>query len=110
MWATVYTLPQLQSGSGNFVVTSDLSTEGNFFSMAHNNIAKNKGWGVYSFVNYHYVPYEDLVPTGVESVSGSDNGQTVIDMDAPLYNLRGQRVSHPVKGTIYIQNGKKVRY
>lgn len=110
MWATVYTLPQLQSGSGNFVVTSDLSTEGNFFSMAHNSVAKDKRWGGYSFVNYHVVPYEDLVPTGVESVSGSDDGQTVIDMDAPLYNLRGQRVSHPVKGTIYIQNGKKVRY
>ena len=29
---------------------------------------------------------------------------------APLYNLQGQRVSQPVKGQIYIQGGKKVRF
>lgn len=39
--------------------------------------------------------------TGIES---AENGQP---MDAPVYNLNGQRVNSPVKG-VYIKNGKKI--
>jgi len=37
-----------------------------------------------------------------------------VDADAitgtgsPMYNLQGQRITNPVKGQIYIQNGKKI--
>lgn len=40
-------------------------------------------------------------PTGIESV-GTDNATDVI------YDLQGRRVVAPVKGNLYIQNGKKV--
>ena len=46
------------------------------------------------------------------SVVTGINGATTSQPDAssPLYNLQGQRVSQPVKGQIYIQNGKKVLF
>ena len=47
------------------------------------------------------------ISTGLEAI---DNGELTIDSSLPLYNLHGQRVSHPVKGQIYIQNGRKVRF
>lgn len=46
---------------------------------------------------------DDDVPTGVKSI---DNGQLIIDNT--VYNLKGQRVEKPVKGQLYIVNGKKV--
>ncbi|MBO7578050.1 MAG: hypothetical protein J6T43_03550 [Prevotella sp.] len=45
------------------------------------------------------------ISTGLEAI---DNGELTIDSSLPLYNLQGQRVSYPVKGQIYIQNGRKV--
>lgn len=45
------------------------------------------------------------ITTGLEAI---DNGELTIDNSVPLYNLQGQRVSYPVKGQIYIQNGRKV--
>jgi hypothetical protein len=47
------------------------------------------------------------ITTGLEAI---DNGELTIDSSLPLYNLHGQRVSHPVKGQIYIQNGRKVKF
>ena len=47
------------------------------------------------------------IATGLEAI---DNGELTIDNSLPLYNLHGQRVSHPVKGQIYIQNGRKVKF
>lgn len=47
------------------------------------------------------------IATGLEAI---DNGELTIDSSLPLYNLQGQRVSHPVKGQIYIQNGRKVKF
>jgi hypothetical protein len=47
------------------------------------------------------------ISTGLEAI---DNGELTIDNSLPLYNLHGQRVSHPVKGQIYIQNGRKVKF
>ena len=45
------------------------------------------------------------IVTGIEAVINP-----VEESSAPLYNLQGQRVSQPVKGQIYIQGGKKVRF
>ena len=47
------------------------------------------------------------ISTNIDAI---DNGQLTIDKSLPLYNLNGQRVSHPVKGQIYIQNGRKVKF
>ncbi|MBP5355367.1 MAG: hypothetical protein J6Z10_00735 [Prevotella sp.] len=47
------------------------------------------------------------ITTGLEAM---DNGELTIDSSLPLYNLQGQRVSYPVKGQIYIQNGRKVKF
>ena len=47
------------------------------------------------------------ISTGLEAI---DNGELTIDSSLPLYNLHGQRVNHPVKGQIYIQNGRKVKF
>ena len=54
-----------------------------------------------------------IVPTGVSIATGLEamgNRQLTMDNSLPLYNLHGQRVSHPVKGQIYIQNGRKVKF
>ena len=50
---------------------------------------------------------DEGITTGLEAI---DNGELTIDSSLPLYNLHGQRVSHPVKGQIYIQNGRKIRF
>lgn len=47
------------------------------------------------------------ISTDIDSL---DNGELTIDKSLPLYNLNGQRVSHPVKGQIYIQNGRKIKF
>jgi len=49
--------------------------------------------------------HTQLRPTAVEVIEDS------LDPDAPtdaLYDLTGRRILHPLPGTIYIQNGKKV--
>ena len=50
---------------------------------------------------------DEGISTGLEAI---DNGELTIDNSLPLYNLHGQRVSHPVKGQIYIQNGRKIKF
>ena len=50
---------------------------------------------------------DEGISTGLEAI---DNGELTIDKSLPQYNLHGQRVSHPVKGQIYIQNGRKVKF
>ena len=50
---------------------------------------------------------KNVISTDIDAI---DNGQLTIDKSLPLYNLNGQRVSHPVKGQIYIQNGRKIKF
>ena len=50
---------------------------------------------------------DEGISTGLEAI---DNGELTIDKSLPQYNLHGQRVSHPVKGQIYIQNGRKIKF
>ena len=65
----------------------------------------------YTGAPYHgrivIVPTGGSIATGLEEI---DNGQWTMDNSGSLYNLHGQRVSHPVKGQIYIQNGRKVKF
>lgn len=44
------------------------------------------------------------------SINGIENNKDSHAVDAPVYNLNGQRVTAPVKGHIYIVNGKKVMF
>ncbi len=53
------------------------------------------------------IKYNPSISTDINAI---DNGQLTMDNSLPLYNLHGQRVSHPVKGQIYIQNGRKVKF
>ena len=39
---------------------------------------------------------------------GIDNVEVIRPVDNNMYNLQGQRILAPVKGQIYIQNGKKM--
>ena len=50
---------------------------------------------------------KNVISTDINAI---DKGQLTIDKSLPLYNLNGQRVSHPVKGQIYIQNGRKIKF
>ena len=52
---------------------------------------------------------EGYTPEGTiaTSINSADSGHAT---DLSIYNLHGQRVSHPVKGQIYIQNGRKVKF
>lgn len=57
-----------------------------------------------------WVTIEKFVVGISTDINAMDNGQLTIDSSSPLYNLQGQRVSHPLKGQIYIQNGRKVKF
>ena len=50
---------------------------------------------------------KNVISTDINAI---DKGQLTIDKSLPLYNLNGQRVSHPVKGQIYIHNGRKIKF
>ena len=52
--------------------------------------------------------YEDgMGDTDATAIKAVD-GETITSLDGPIYNLAGQRVAVPVKGGIYIVNGKKL--
>ncbi|MBR7017503.1 MAG: leucine-rich repeat protein [Prevotella sp.] len=57
-----------------------------------------------------WVTIEKFVAGISTDINAIDNEELTIDSSLPLYNLHGQRVSHPVKGQIYIQNGRKVKF
>jgi len=53
------------------------------------------------------VPFDDVtVPLTVTSGTGI-NSINADDVNAPIYNIAGQRVSKAQKG-VFIQNGKKI--
>ena len=55
---------------------------------------------------------EMIIERTAPVVTAIENARDVqpFDASAPLYNLQGQRVSHPVKGHIYTQKGRKYRF
>ncbi|MDE5783397.1 MAG: hypothetical protein K2H97_03615 [Prevotella sp.] len=66
--------------------------------------AKEKGWKVlYEYEAYKWTDYEgsDDTPLNVNNI------RTEVGKDAPIYSLRGQRLTTPHKG-INIIGGRKV--
>ncbi len=105
MWATMSSLPVVNSGF--FCVTTSDASEGNVLTDEQLLVAVQRGWTAFNYDNGTFVPYSLGIVTGVDGV---DNSRPAIDHAAPIYNLNGQRVEHPVKGNIYIQNGRKMRF
>lgn len=65
--------------------------------VAHKTLGNdNNQWGII---------FGDDVVTGVTEVPAAS---TLQQNDAPLYDLSGRRVQRPVRGHIYLQNGRKV--
>ena len=62
--------------------------------------AKKRGWIAYQYIN-GWVEYEGSDPSSIDGV------QLDKAIDAPIYNLNGQRLDKPRKG-INIIGGKKV--
>lgn len=51
----------------------------------------------------HFLALKPDGYTGIEDINAGGSS----DIDAPIYNLQGIRVTTPVRGQIYIQHGKK---
>ena len=49
----------------------------------------------------------DSETTGIDDVVITDNDDSKLDMNSPMYLLSGQRVKNPRRGTIVLQNGTK---
>lgn len=49
----------------------------------------------------------DSETTGIDDVVITDNDDSKLDMNSPMYLLSGQRVKKPRRGTIVLQNGAK---
>jgi hypothetical protein len=49
----------------------------------------------------------EIYPTVVTKTTGINEVTTTLDLNAPMYNLKGQRVDNSYHGVV-IQNGKKV--
>ena len=82
--------------------------DGNKCTKKHVAAAKEKGWIPYynSWTSWDgWVEYN-----GIDDDSNSIAQPAIesIDVDAPVYNLAGQKVTSPVKGGIYVVDGKKV--
>ena len=89
--------------------TSYYGIDGNICTKSHVATARSKGWTPY------YIDYvDDFID--IKEYEGSDAEPNDIAMptaeniegNAPIYNLAGQRITQPTKGSIYIKNGKKV--
>lgn len=57
------------------------------------------------FGKFKTIKESDKSPTGINKVSADTNAAT--DTRKPIYNLNGQAVERPVKGHLYIRDGKK---
>ena len=49
----------------------------------------------------------DSATTGIDDAVVTDNNDSKLDMNSPMYLLSGQQVKKPRRGTIVVQNGKK---
>lgn len=49
----------------------------------------------------------DSATTGIDDAVITDNNDSELDMNSPMYLLSGQRVKKPRRGTIVMQNGEK---
>ena len=75
--------------------------EGNVCTKAQVAAAKAKGWTPYYYNSTEWLEYEGSDASDVKAIKKDS------EADAPIYNLRGQRLAAPQKG-INIIDGKKV--
>ena len=100
-----YSQIQIPVGAYGYVVQDGQST---FVKAGYGNILRPYraylwlGSGAYMAKARGIFGIEDDVDA-IEFIGADD-----LDLNAPIYNLRGQRITTPKKGEIYIQNGKKV--
>ncbi|MDE7455971.1 MAG: hypothetical protein K2M96_04605 [Prevotella sp.] len=100
----VNSLPIIEWGSGRFNVYSSVSPdEGNVCTKEQVQAATEKSWrAYYEASSNRWQKYE-----GSDDTSAIDGIKTEADKDAPVYNLRGQRLTAPQKG-VNIIGGRKV--
>ena len=86
-------------------VYSSSSNEGNVCTKKQVQVAKGKGWDILYYDDdsheFHYYEGSDDTPSNIDNIRTED------DKDAPVYNLRGERLTAPQKG-INIIGGRKV--
>jgi len=87
---------------GGIVLQGCSITSPNGYNISNGSVYNNGNWA-----REVTITVDGGISTDIDAI---DNGQLGIDKSLPLYNLNGQRVSHPVKGQIYIQNGRKIKF
>ena len=87
---------------GGIVLQGCSITSPNGYNISNGSVYNNGNWA-----REVTITVDGGISTDIDAI---DNGQLTIDKSLPLYNLNGQRVSHPVKGQIYIQNGRKIKF
>ena len=98
----INSLPQNKTNEEyKFYVISNPSEDGNVCTNSQVAAIKAKGWTPYYYYNYKWVEYEGSDPSSIDGVK-LDKA-----IDAPIYNLNGQRLDKPRKGIIII-GGKKI--
>ena len=107
MDALISSLSEKTEPKGLYVYYEGSNNEGNICTKSQVEAATAKGWKVhyYNVTEKRWLDYEGIDADAAGIVSpelATENG------DAPVYNLAGQKVTSPVKGSIYIVDGKKV--
>ncbi len=87
---------------GGIILQGCSITSPNGYNISNGSVYNNGNWA-----REVTITVDGGISTDIDAI---DNGQLTIDKSLPLYNLQGQRVSHPVKGQIYIQNGRKIKF
>lgn len=95
-------LPKVTKGELR-VYSEGTSTEKNDFSSINVNAAKTKGWTVKYYNGTSWLDYKGSA-TAISDVNVDEPAE--FDVNAPAYNLRGERVGNDCKG-IVIQKGRK---
>lgn len=96
----ISSLPIRKNNDGILHVIMLSSKEKNVCTTKQVTEAKKKGWKSYQY-NHGWVEYEGSDPSSIDGVK-LDKA-----IDAPIYNLNGQRLDKPRKGIIII-GGKKI--
>lgn len=97
MTAFIEALPKVSNGT--LTIWEGERSEANHCNTEHIAAAKAKGWNV---VDNQGNPYPGIIPTGISTPT------TVIENNAPYYDLQGRRIEKPTRNGIYIRNGRKV--
>ena len=93
------------SGVTDQLFEFDIETQGEYVIAVY---ADASGWSD-GMVGKLQLSAKSYVATSIsDALSNSSTGGC--DAKSPLYNLKGQRVDHPVSGNIYVKDGKKVLY